>query len=443
MGELFLRGQRGGGGGGSSGTPIDDAVVTLDASLFAYTGTAKHPVVLSVTLGGVTLTEGVDWVSYGCTQQNNIGSYAFTIFGVGNYCGSIVVPWRIANIYGVRWDKSTSTALTRFGTSALYHSPSPATSGGTGSSAFDSHLPWSGVARETIGENEMVKIPKYWFRWTDAEGALSLEISDEALPGFHTSPAHADRSDGKGERDYVYVGRYLCDENYNSKSGVIPVTDVKRAIARAGCRALGDGYSMIDFAMIWTIRMLYLVEFANWDSQTKIGKGCGNHSSKQNTGESDSMNYHTGTMTGRTAYGVGVQYRYIEDLWANVCMLLDGITTDGTAAYVTNVIANYGDTTENYTKVSDGHTDGAGVIKGWDVPTTPGLEWALYPNATGGATSYEIYCTDHNGYATSGFRAGITGGYWNNSGWCGLFYTNVTNPENGRNTNGTRLQYLP
>jgi hypothetical protein len=74
-----------------------------------------------------------------------------------------------------------------------------------------------------------------------------------------------------------------------------------------------------------TIWLLYLVEFADWDSQAKIGYGGGNGTAHENMGASDEMPYHTGTMqTSRTTYGVGCQYRYIEGLWETVFDWLDG-----------------------------------------------------------------------------------------------------------------------
>ena len=52
---------------------------------------------------------------------------------------------------------------------------------------------------------------------------MKLQISDSEQTGFLVSPAHADRGDGSGERDYVYVGRYHCGSpNFKSVSGTTP-----------------------------------------------------------------------------------------------------------------------------------------------------------------------------------------------------------------------------
>ena len=174
-------------------------------------------------------------------------------------------------IYGVVWDKTSKTTLSRTDDAALFADPTPALSGKGGNSPFDNCLPWSGMVKETRTGGVMVKIPKFWFKWTAEGGKLKLQIADRKVAGFSVSPAHADRGDGKGERDYVYVGRYKCASDYKSKSGASPKTNITRASFRSGIHALGDTIWQWDFAMFWTIRMLYLVEFADWDGQKVIG----------------------------------------------------------------------------------------------------------------------------------------------------------------------------
>lgn len=346
------------------------------------------------------------------------------------------------HIYGVSWDKSSSTSLTRTDDAANFSAPVPAVSGGNGSSPFDECMPWSGMARETVDGNEMVKIPKFWYKWTNEEGALKLQISDSEAEGFLTSPAHADRGDGKGERDYVYIGRYHCNNNYGSTTGAPPKSGITRAEARTGCAGIGSGYSQIDYAMWWTVRMLYLVEFANWNSQAMIGYGCGDNSGSSNCGASDSMTYHTGTMqANRTSYGVGVQYRYIEDPWGNLYDWCDGIVLSNRAAYVTNVIANYSDDINNHTKVSDG-TSANGVISGWDVPATSGLEWAMYPNASISSADYSTYAADGVSSGDNSVVISVGGSYFQNQ-LAGLFFSSGGAVSFSFFAIGARLQKLP
>lgn len=406
------------GDGNVSVSSSDTGVATpsISGDTVAITGVASGTATITVTLG----------------EGNNY-------LGASAQISAEVVATRI---YGVSWPKTSTTKLSRTDDAALFTDPVPAVSGGNGSSPFDNQFPWSGMVRETISGNEMVKIPKFWFKWTNKSGSLKLQISNTAVEGFHVSPAHADRGDGKGERDYVYIGRYHCDSAYKSVTGASPISNIKRATARSGCKGLGTGFYQLDYAMWWTVRMLYLVEYADWDSQTVIGYGGGNNSATHNSGASDPAQYHTGTMqNSRTAYGDGVQYRYIEDPWGNVLDWCDGIVTSSNAAYVCNDPSKYGDTTSKYTKVSNGISS-SGCISGWSVPTISGLEWALYPNAIVSDNNYSTYCADRATTNSSGVVVYV-GGSYGQSRSTGMFYSNTQRASNTTGSIGARLQYLP
>ena len=93
-----------------------------------------------------------------------------------------------------------------------------------------------------------------------------------------------------------------------------------------------------------TIWMLYLVEFADWNSQKTIGKGCGNNSATENMGYTDSMPYHTGTtLASRDSYGLGTQYRYIEGLWDNVYDWGDGCYYNSNGLNIINTPSSFSD----------------------------------------------------------------------------------------------------
>ena len=354
--------------------------------------------------------------------------------------GSYAVKLPVA-VYGVSWSGSSSTSMTRTGDAANFSNPVPAVNGGSGSSPFDSCYPWSEIERVTIDGNELVKIPKFWYKVTKTGNAMTFEIADNAKDGFLVSPAHADRGDGKGERDYVYIARYKCSSsNWKSVSGATPKTNVTRAETRTGITGLGAGYYMQDFAMFWTTRLLYIVEYADWNSQAKIGYGCGNNSSVQNTGASDGMSYHTGTMqSSRTTYGVGVQYRYIEDPWGNVSEWCDGIRFSGTTVYAYKKPSEYSDSTGG-TSVGTRPSSGNYISK-WNVPSATGYEWALYPSEVSGSNS--TYVADYCYYYSSGVVLFVGGDYYQSQIY-GLFCLNGYNVATYKGGDiGGRLQYLP
>ena len=233
-----------------------------------------------------------------------------------------------ASIYGVSWDGTSTTLLSRTDDAAGFTNPVAYMAGISNyGSLFDAKLPWSGM--EIVDDAEagkLVKVPKFWYKLTQNGNGLKIQISDAAQDGFSVSPAHMDRGDGKGERDVVYIGRYHCrSSDYKSYGGATPKNRITRSAARSGIHALGSTVWQSDFLMAFTIWLLYIVEYANWNSQSVIGYGCGNDLDVQNMGYTDSMPYHTGTTaSARTTYGATTQYRNIEGLWDNCYDYMDG-----------------------------------------------------------------------------------------------------------------------
>lgn len=344
-------------------------------------------------------------------------------------------------IYGAEWDGTSTSAWIRTDSAIGFKAPDPAVNNGTGSSPFDNIMPWSGmqiVEDETAGT--LVSIPKYYYKWTRTGAAMKLQISMTQFDGFLVSPAHADRGDGQGERDVVYVGRYHCASTYKSTTGVQPLANITRATARTNISALGADIWQYDFAMWWTINMLYLVEYANWNSQATIGYGCSPDRNKFNMGLTDSMQYHTGTSAAnRTTYGC-CQYRHIEGLWDNVFDWCDGIYFSGTNVYCIKAPGGFSDTTGG-TQVGMRSTASNGYTSAWTSPTADGFEYALYPSAVEGSRT--TFVCDYCNYNASGAVLSV-GGNYNISKGNGTFFLNGTYTASNHSASiGCRLQKLP
>lgn len=253
-------------------------------------------------------------------------------------------------IYGAEWDGSSTTLWTRTDDAVGLANPNPYYAGmsGTPSSPFDDIMPWSGmVVSEDSEAGTLVSIPKFYYKLSQNSSTMSLkiQISMTQEDGFVCSPAHMDRGDGVGERDVVYVGRYHCGTStYKSATGVAPANNATRSNFRTSIHNLGSTIWQMDFATRFTIWLLYLVEFANWDSQSCIGYGCGNNSAAKAMGYTDSMPYHTGTsQSSRTTHGLGTQYRNIEGLWDNVRDWIDGCYYDSNGLNIILNPANFSD----------------------------------------------------------------------------------------------------
>ena len=429
----------------------DDWYTALEVAIapFAATITVTCPAGSSVTCanGDTTLT-----------QTAASGTAVFTVGNAGTWTvtatldgesasGEVVISadgesksitLQYVHIYGVLWDGTSTTALSRTDDAAGFSDPVPAVSGGSGNSPFDTLLPWSGMVRSTDPQaGELVAIPKYWYKWTKSGSTIKLQIADKAVEGFYVSPAHCDRGDGHGERDVVYVGRYHCHtSNWKSQTGGKPKADITRSSARSSIHNLGSTIWQWDWAMDWTIKMLYLVEYADWNSQTKIGYGCGNNSSTENMGQTDGMTYHTGTkQSSRTTYGVGVQYRHIEGLWDNVYDWVDGCYYNSNGL---NIILN----PNNFSDSSGGisaSTPSSGYPSALRVVEADDNQW-IVPQNSGGSDS--TYVPDHWNFSASGPCLHGGGSYSQSLGH-GLFYVNSSTASISSVNIGCRLMKLP
>ena len=391
-----------------------------------------------------TLVYGGGGTSKTVTNLTNDIEYffrAFTYDTAGNINSSAsqqakATPSEL-KVYGISWSGGPSTAWTRTDAAAGSSDPVPALSNGNGSSPFDNCYPWNGMVKEPRTGGVMVKIPKFWFKWTKSGSALKLQIAEKAVDGFSVSPAHMDRGDGKGERDYVYVGRYHCNSSYLSATGSSPVASITRSSARTSIHAKGSTIWQMDYAMRLTIWMLMLVEFADNDFQAKIGYGCGNNSAVGAMGYTDSMTYHTGTtQSARTTYGLGTQYRYIEGLWDNVRDWMDGCYYSSSGMSVIKNPANFSDTA-NGTVIG---TPTSGYPSAMSLSTDSGFEWCIYPTMSSGSTT--TYFPDNWNFNASN-PCLYAGGYYYQSLCYGAFYVSCTNASGVGTNIGCRLQELP
>ena len=338
-----------------------------------------------------------------------------------------------ANVFGVCWDTSnSSTALTRltpstdtYGlvTCSVTTEPKPAVGTGSGSSPFDSYAPWNGMkecnlnASGTVtawkGDSRfshdcdytMVFIPAFYVAQKSSVTKQYFYVSDKPKTGFTKHP-------GSGK----YIGKYHMGSVRPSTSLVSPYVNITRATARSNAKSKGSKFHLYDFATYCAIIFLYIVEFANWNCQTKIGQGFVSRDSSTQSGATDSMTYHTGRASG-TDGQTSVQYRWIENLWGNVFQWVDGFNANGTTAYYCTDPSKYAeDTATGYTNI--GTLPASGWIKDLTV-TDNGL---LIPKTTGGSET--TYIPDYANLS-SGWRVLYVGGSWSDGSYAGLLYFNA------------------
>lgn len=340
------------------------------------------------------------------------------------------------HIYGASWDGTSTTKWSRTDEAAEFTDPVPYVAGASSyGSPFDSLQPWAGMVKSERTGGTMVSIPKFWYKLTQNGRGMSIQIADRAVDGYSVSPAHMDRGDGHGERDVVYIGRYHCNSSYKSGTGS-PKASITRSSARSGIHNLGSTIWQSDFAMRFTIWMLYIVEFCDWNSQNAIGYGCGNNRSAQSMGYTDSMPYHTGTTkSSRTTYGCGTQYRNIEGLWDNVMDWCDGCYYNSNGL---NVILN----PSKFSDSSGGKAVGTpshGYPSAFTVKTTGGYPLFIPTAADGSDSTYS--CDDWS--FDSSYPCLCVGGHYNQSAGYGMFFVSYYSVSGAYSYIGCRLQELP
>ncbi|MBP5461780.1 MAG: hypothetical protein J6Y20_06620, partial [Lachnospiraceae bacterium] len=350
--------------------------------------------------------------------------------------------------YGVEWDyASDSPALTRKGLAANFADPSPATSlAGSGSSPFDNILPWSGMKRYNIIDgavsyseddagfsqtdyDTVVYIPEFYYTaYKDTTNQKWLwAISPTQLPGFEKHP-------GSGR----YVGRYHTSGDSNgvfTKSGVAPLVNTSQTNFRTYSHNKGNDWYMLDLASWSALQMLYLVEFANFGSQTVLGTGyAGVTNAVEAGGATDGAAYHTLKISeGHN------QYRWVEDPFSNCMDWIDGYVGSTSATYAAVSDTGYSSGTSGKKNLGFA-LPSSGAIRGFGYSAD--APWAFIPDTASGTTDNEKYVTDY--VVSLGINNPVyVGGSYSSGADAGFFYFKCNTASSAYTSLGSRFIYIP
>ena len=445
-----------------SSLEIEDVNATATSTITktgdgSVSASSSNTGVATVSISGATVTV--------TGKGSGTATITVTMADGDNYLGAsatITATVSTSNVFGVVWNYgNSSTALTRltpstdpngYVTATISSEPSPAVGTGDGSSPFDSYAPWKDMDEYNIingavsyrkghssfsrsSYDTMVYIPPFYFKIVNdtASSKMYFYVTDSATNGFTLHPG-----------SNSYIGRYHTanSSGYVSKTGLSAANSMTRATARTDSHYKGSNWWQWGVAQWMAVQLLYLVEFADWNSQAKIGNGRAyNNGSKQNSGGTDSMVYHTGRASG-TENQQPVQYRHIENLWGNYYNWLDGLNFYNRAAYACTDPSLFADgTSSNYTAAgltlpSTGYITGMGV--------SSALPWLMLPTAasSGSATKY---VADNVESGTGWCVAHVAGYYYTSSpGYYGMFYLycNATASTKAAGI-GSRLLFIP
>ena len=439
----------------TSKVSVAGATSNYTATYYYFTAT------IAVTYpAGATCT--CEWGGTKYTAPNTSGNHTFQVHNVGSWTVKAVsgsdtdsksvfitssgqshsVELSFAKIYGISRNITAPSPVWARTDSAVGKTVQATVGTAPGSSDFNNCYPWSGIVRETLSTGDvMVKIPKFWYRRYRSENVEYLKIADRATSGFMLHPAF---NHGGVAKDYFYVGAYKTVNDNKSAPGESPLVNQTRATMRSNAGAKGQGWGIIDIAALSAIQMLILVEFANNNVQSVIGRGyCDSNSSALNTGTCDTVDGLTGIPVGASGK-TDVVWRGIEGLWGNICEWVDGVNWKDGTYYVCNDPSVYADgTATNYTALSfKGATN-------WSMRyiTEEGLDTGDNPHvmlpSVAGSGSETTYDCDAC-WSSGGWHVFQRGGKWGDGSTCGLFTAFLSNGSSSSGTNiGSRLLYIP
>lgn len=266
--------------------------------------------------------------------------------------------------FGLSWNKDTGQVV-RLGNAVGLN---VSTNEGVKTSDFSNVYPWGGMRRCNLAANGtvtsyqgdptfahdgtkgnvMVEIPKFWYKKTQTVEGYEFWIANGPAAGFSVHPAfYRDRGTGRADEvEKRYVGAFLGSGSGSklfSYSNVIALNQTSMGTFREMAQANGTGWGIEDFHLISAMQLLYLVEFANFNSQAAIGVGTTNYSYGGVGGTQLAVgvtaNYGNSTY-GKTIAGnvvredTAVSYRGIEDVFGGYSRYTDGIFITAGHAYL-------------------------------------------------------------------------------------------------------------
>lgn len=299
-------------------------------------------------------------------------------------------------------------------------------------------------------------------------------VSDQPRAGFKVHPAFKDHS-GK-TRQKVYVSAYestvfdtsegvylkldeqvadFASDKLSSIANAKPASGLSQNLTRENARKLannrGQGWHQQTLATTSMSQLLFIIEYASFNTQEKLGSGRtgvaddGATSQTSNTGATQTLGNKSGSVD-VDGYAIPT-YRGEENLWGNIFSIVDGFTLEGKGKH--NGWYALGDYREN-------GIDGSYKPFGFTIAKANGYikyfgysedaDFAFIPGETSGGANSALpvgdYLYQNNAY--EGFLVARLGGYWSNGTNAGLFHWYLSHAFSHRDRSvGARLVYAP
>jgi len=294
-------------------------------------------------------------------------------------------------------------------------------------------------------------------------------VSDVPKDGFKLHPAFLINGVGKdfiyhsafegsiydtSANAYLFADEQVADFNADKLCSIAnakPCSGLTQLLTRPNTRKLaqnrGSGWQQMFVHTASASQLLFMIEYASFNSQTAIGLGVVNKASgtgneSELTGQTSSLGNSSGMASGTNGL-VSVTYRGEENIWGNIWKWVDGL----------NIYA-YG---VNDLYIADnGFADNIGTIPykdaGFTLAKTNGYisafgysntcDYLFFPSETLGNSSIPIGDYFYQNFQYNGWFVSKNGSHWIYNG--GFFCSEVDNISSVQNRiTGGRLVYIP
>ncbi len=209
---------------------------------------------------------------------------------------------------------------------------------------FDRIYPWSDI--KSYNYNTDTKTITAWygednFKFDGSNGEVLTYIPEFYYKrvqenGYEYIAITKDYQEGYSKSEAFSVGRYTMSGDttrVHSRSGYTPLVNHTITEFRTYATNLGSEFSQLDYHY-FILQLLYLVEYADYNSQAKLGAGytVGPDLSAITSGGCDILGMHSGSVDGTD--NSSMIYRGIEDIFGNIWQFVDGINIKDRQVYI-------------------------------------------------------------------------------------------------------------
>jgi hypothetical protein len=233
-----------------------------------------------------------------------------------------------------------------------------------------------------------------------------------------------------------------------------PISGSTQDLTRRKCGILaenrGNGWYQQYAATIACSQLLFTIEYASMNTQSKIGAGVTNKTDDgaELTGATTNLGNASGSVTNTNGYNV-VSYRGEENLWGNIWKFTDGMNIYCDASkgihdlYIADNAFAESKNTDNYKDAGITLATKEGYVSA--MAYNEEFDWLFVPAETLGDSALPVGDYFYQNVSSSTeYRVSLLGGAWNYGSPAGAFYWNaLTTPSVRSRSIGGRLVYVP